>query len=83
MIASPRQSEENEFAIAVYRSTVQSAVQIEGEKKNAYFLRTESVQAAMEILEVPTDMRGEVLRRALILQDIGNELRRPRPKPKK
>ena len=83
MLAGPRLSEENEFAIAVYRSTVQSAVQIEGDKKNAYFLRTESVKATMDILDIPAEMRGEVLRRALILQDIGNELRRPRPKPKK
>lgn len=73
----------NKRVVLVYQGVADSAVQVEGKRKNYHYLRPESILAVMKVMGVPEDKREVVYDRVMMLQGLANDLRRSRPVTKR
>lgn len=74
---------ENGNIVEIYYEAVGSANQVVAEDKTHVYLRPTEIEALMNLHQVESDRRGDVLKGILALQDIANRHRRARPKPKR
>lgn len=77
---SPELSQENEVVFNIFDQAFGTANCIEGADKNIYYVKPTDVEALMNIHNVDTDSKSEIMRRVLILQGISNKERPNRPK---
>jgi len=79
---SPEPLSFNRKVIEIFEQAKSSAEQIEGKDKFYKYLRPGDLEALMRIHGVPEYNRPEMLYRLFLLQDISNDLRRRKKKPK-
>lgn len=73
----------NEVIATVFRQAESSAEQRAAEDKTYFYLRPETVESLMRVHGVPEDERARVMEGVQILQQVANERRPLRPKPRK
>lgn len=73
----------NELAVSIYNECRQTAQQIEARDKNYHFLRLTEIEATMRMNDVPQEERPGLLQKIKLLEEIANQMRplRPRPRP--
>ena len=79
---APELEEDNEVVLHLFNQAQGSANQIEGEKKNYVFLKPTEVESLMRINGIDQAEWDDILIRLFVLQDVANEMRPLRPKPK-
>lgn len=77
----------NDLIVKIYNQATGSARQINtetaGRSKAHLYLRPVEIEALMRIHGIPDQRRSEVLNRIFTLQDIANDLRPSRSRPRK
>lgn len=73
----------NDLAVSTYYECRQTAQQIEARDKNYHFLRLTEIEATMRMNDVPLEEQPDLLRKVKLLEEIANQTRplRPRPRP--
>lgn len=77
----------NDKVVNIYNQATGSSRQVNsetaGRTKSHLYLRPVEIEALMRMYRITEDKRAEILNRVFILQDIANDLRPSRSKPRK
>ena len=79
---SPGLCPENTIVVSIFNVAQPSAEQVEAEDKTYIYFRPSEIESLMRIYAVPKIEWPSVLDRVQVLQDIANNQRPRRPKPR-
>lgn len=74
---------ENQLVVNVFKEAQGSGVQIDAKDKNYIYIKPTEVESLLRIRQIDPDEWGDVMNGVFVLQNISNNLRPKKKKPKK
>ena len=79
---APRLLPTNFLAVEIFQQIQGACIQVAADKKDVFYIPPTEAEALMRIHELPEDAWLPMMKKLLVLQDIGNDNRPSRPKPR-